>query len=169
MTELISPRVAAADFRRACGQFATGVTVVTMRAGEGVRGMTANSFTSVSLEPPLVLVSIGANNRTHALLEPGRRFVVNVLAVEQRTVADRFAGRQGDVQHAFDGVPHRLTDDGLPVLEDTLAALVCRVVAVHPAGDHSLFIGAVEESSVRAGASPLVFFAGHYTTPVSVA
>ena len=154
--------VTAGDFRRACGQFATGVTIVTVRDGDGARGMTANSFTSVSLDPPLVLVSIDRRNRTHRLLEIGVRFAVSVLAEEHRPWSDRFAGRHGDVQGQFEDVPHTLTAEGLPIIEGALASFVCRVVAVHPAGDHSLFIGQVEQLEGTPGARPLLFFGGTY-------
>jgi flavin reductase (DIM6/NTAB) family NADH-FMN oxidoreductase RutF len=151
------------DFRKACGQFATGVTVVTVRDGEGAHGMTANSFTSVSLEPPLVLVSVDRNRRTHDLLDTGDRFAVSVLAEEHRQWSDRFAGRQGEaIQRQFADVPHRLTDDGLPLLEGALASFVCRVVSIHPAGDHSLFVGLVEHLDYATDKSPLLFYTGGY-------
>ena len=149
------------DLRRACGQFATGVTIVTVRDGDGVRGMTANSFTSVSLEPPLVLVSIDLRNRTHQLVSDEGTFAVNVLAQEHRSWSDRFAGRHGDLQHQFDDVPHRLVD-GLPILEGAAAALVCEVTAVYPAGDHSLFIGQVKRLEWTPGSEPLLFHGGQY-------
>src|SRR5262245_37772474 len=130
------------DLRRACGQFATGVTIVTVRDGKGVRGMTANSFTSVSLDPPLVLVSIDLRNRTYQAVSKHGAFAVNILSQEHRQWSDRFAGRHGDIQHQFDDVPHRLVD-GLPILEGVAAALVCELKAVYPAGDHGLFVGEV--------------------------
>jgi flavin reductase (DIM6/NTAB) family NADH-FMN oxidoreductase RutF len=149
------------DFRKACGQFATGVTVVTVRDGEGTHGMTANSFTSVSLDPPLVLVSVDRARRTHDLLDVGDRFAVSVLADEHRHWSDRYAGRHGEaIQREFGDVPHRLTDDGLPLLEGALASFVCRVVSIHPAGDHSLFVGLVEHLEYAPGKTPLVFFTG---------
>ncbi len=150
------------EFRRACGQFATGVTVVTVRDGRGVRGMTANSFTSVSLDPPLVLVSIDRRNRTHELLESGGQFAVNVLAESHAEISDRFAGRHGPVQDVFDDLPHHLSSDGLPVIDGALASFICQLEAIHPAGDHSLFIGRVERIESAPGAAPLLFFAGGY-------
>jgi flavin reductase len=149
------------DLRRACGQFATGVTIVTVRDGDGVRGMTANSFTSVSLDPPLVLVSIDLKNRTHELVTEQGRFAVNVLTQEHQPWSDRFAGRHGDLQHQFDDVPHRLVD-GLPVLEGVAAALVCDLTAVYPAGDHSLFIGEVKRLEWAPDRAPLLFHGGQY-------
>ena len=150
------------ELRRACGQFATGVTVVTVRDGDGFRGMTANSFTSVSLDPPLVLVSIDRRNRTHELLSEGDPFVVNVLSRAQQCWSDRFAGRHGDVQHQFDDIPHTLSPDGVPIIAGAAATFSCRVEAIHPAGDHSLFIGRVERIDSTPGAAPLLFFAGKY-------
>jgi flavin reductase (DIM6/NTAB) family NADH-FMN oxidoreductase RutF len=153
------------DFRKACGQFATRVTVVTVRDGEGAHGMTANSFTSVSLEPPLVLVSVDRNRRTHDLLDVGDRFAVSVLADDHRPRSDRYARCHGEtIQCEFSDVPHRLTADGLPLLNGALASFVCRVVSIHPAGDHSLFIGHVEHLEYTHGQTPLLFFSGSYQT-----
>jgi flavin reductase (DIM6/NTAB) family NADH-FMN oxidoreductase RutF len=134
-----------------------------VRDGEGAHGMTANSFTSVSLEPPLVLVSVDRVRRTHDLLEVGDRFAVSVLADEHRLWSDRYAGRHGEtIQREFGDVPHRLTDDGLPLLDGALASFVCRVVSIYPAGDHSLFIGLVEHLEYTPGQPPLLFFSGSY-------
>jgi flavin reductase (DIM6/NTAB) family NADH-FMN oxidoreductase RutF len=149
------------DLRRACGQFATGVTVVTVTDGDGVRGMTANSFTSVSLDPPLVLVSIDLRNRTHELVRQNGRFAVNVLAQRHQPWSDRFAGRGGDHQHVFDDVPHRIVD-GVLILDGAPAVFVCRLVAVHAAGDHSLFLGEVEHLEYQPTQEPLLFFGGRY-------
>jgi len=150
------------DLRRACGQFATGVTVVTVRDGDGFRGMTANSFTSVSLDPPLVLVSVDRRNRTHELLSLGEPFAVNVLSQQQQHWSDRFAGRHGDIQHRFEDIPHTVSSTGVPILADSPASFSCRVVAIHEAGDHSLFIGQVEAIEGVPGAAPLLFFGGKY-------
>ena len=149
------------DFRRACGQFATGVTVVAAMDAGGPRGMTANSFTSVSLEPPMVMLAVSRERSLHRLLKLGRRFAVNVLAQEQTELADRFAGRGGAGRNPFAGVRHWLTPDGLPLIDGALAHLVCRLAAVHPAGDHDLFLREVEEVR-RSPGTPLVFFAGGY-------
>jgi flavin reductase (DIM6/NTAB) family NADH-FMN oxidoreductase RutF len=159
-----APRVVGpTDLRRAAGQFATGVTVVTVHDGDGVRGMTANSFISVSLEPPLILVSVIKRARTHRLLEvPGTRFAISVLAEQHRELSDRFAGRRGDVQSDFSVVPHWTTEDGLPVIEGALSWMVARVVAIHEAGDHSLFLGVVDDLGTEPGAPPLIFFAAGY-------
>ena len=156
------------ELRRACGQFATGVTVVTVCDGDGLRGMTANSFTSVSLDPPLILVSVDRRNRTHQLLPEGTPFVVNVLSQDHVQWSDRFAGRHGDQQHQFDDIPHTLSPEGVPIIADAPAALSCRVVAIHEAGDHSLFIGRVEAVEHTPVETPLLFFGGKYRALLAV-
>jgi flavin reductase (DIM6/NTAB) family NADH-FMN oxidoreductase RutF len=151
------------DLRRVAGQFATGVTVITMRDGDGVRGMTANSFTSLSLEPPLVMVSVDTRKRTHRLLaDVDTRFAVSILGESHREWADYFAGRRGDVQHIFDEVPHWLTEDGLPVIDNSIGWLIARVTAIYPAGDHSIFVGEVEELATGASEPGLLFFRAGY-------
>jgi flavin reductase (DIM6/NTAB) family NADH-FMN oxidoreductase RutF len=154
--------VSTLELRRACGQFATGVTVVTVCDGDGFRGMTASSFTSVSLDPPLVLISVDRRNRTHELLDVGEPFAVNILSQAQRCWSDRFAGRHGDIQHQFDDIPHTISATGVPILAKSPASFSCRVVAIHEAGDDSLFIGQVEEIASAPGTEPLLFFGGKY-------
>ena len=149
------------DLRHACGQFATGVTIVTVGDGNGARGMTANSFTSVSLDLPLISISIDVRNRTHQLVSEQGRFAINVLTREQRPWSDRFAGRYGDLQHRFDDVPHHLVD-GLPVFDGVAAVLICEVTAVYPAGDHSLFVGEVKRLEWSPDREPLLFHGGEY-------
>ena len=166
MTTLATPphaetTVTPADLRLAAGQFATGVTIVTVVGPQGPRGMTANSFTSVSLDPPLVLVSIDLRRNTHALLEQAERFAINVLATDHILFSNRFASQKNDSKYEFTDLPHRLTVDGLPLLDGALAQFVCRRWAVYPGGDHKLFVGLVEEVHATSGA-PLLYFAGQY-------
>jgi flavin reductase (DIM6/NTAB) family NADH-FMN oxidoreductase RutF len=147
----------AVAFRRTLGMFATGVTVLTTRAGEQVHGMTANAFMSVSLQPPLVLVSIDRRARMGALLHEGRRFGVNVLEAHQTGLSDRFAGRaRDDVAEARFEVVH-----DTPLIEGALAHLVARVVRSYWGGDHSLFLGHVEYARYGEG-EPLLFHGGRY-------
>src|ERR1700691_2632695 len=127
------------QFRAACGKFATGVTVVTVHEGQAARGMTANSFSSISLNPPLIAVSIDQCNRTHDLLQIGDQFVVNVLASTQTEISARYAGCDDSAHTTFDDIPHHLTPSGLPLLDNALAHFICRVNTVYAAGDHSLF------------------------------
>ncbi len=157
----------AADFRRAMGQFVTGVTVVTVEhhptSGERqVRGMTANSFTSVSLKPPLVLVCVDERAKILPLLRKSRRFGVSVLTPEQEALSEYFAsGEQSRVRESRLDIRYLWTDSGIPVIENTLAQFACRVAATHAAGDHTIFVGEVESASLRTG-EPLLFFRGKY-------
>ena len=147
----------AAAFRRTLGMFATGVTVITTQAGEQVHGMTANAFMSVSLRPPLVVISVDRRARMHALLHEGRRYGISVLADEQRALSDRFAGRtaEGTEEVEFD-VVHET-----PLVRGALAHLVARVVRSNWGGDHSLFVGQVEYARYGEG-QPLLFQGGRY-------
>lgn len=150
------------EFRSTMGLFATGVTVVTARVGQQVRGMTANSFTSVSLHPPLLLICVDRSASMHPLLEVADAFVVNILAADQRPVSDAFA-RRGDHDDAMGGMPYRAGALGAPILDGVLAWAECRVEARHAAGDHTIIVGRVEGLSVeRPGVDPLLFFSGGY-------
>jgi flavin reductase (DIM6/NTAB) family NADH-FMN oxidoreductase RutF len=144
-------------FRRTLGMFATGVTVLTALKGESVHGMTANAFMSVSLQPPLVLVSIDRRARMSGLLHEGTRFGVNVLEASQASLSDHFAGRaaEGDPEPLFE-----LVHD-TPLVEGALAHLVARVVRSYWGGDHSLFLGQVEFARYGTG-EPLLFHGGRY-------
>jgi flavin reductase (DIM6/NTAB) family NADH-FMN oxidoreductase RutF len=147
------------EFRTALRCFAAGVTVVTTRDREGrPSGLTASAFTSVSLDPPLVLVCVDHAATAHPDFRTRGWFAVNVLRREQEALSRRFALTGGD---KFDGVPCHDGRAGLPLLDDTLATLECRIVAAHEAGDHTIFIGQVEAASVAAG-RPLVYFHGAY-------
>ena len=144
-------------FRRTLGMFATGVTVLTTRVGEQVHGMTANAFMSVSLQPPLVLISIDRRARMGALLHEGTRFGVSVLEAKQTGLSDRFAGRVADeLPEATFEVIHET-----PLVEGALAHLVARVVRSYWGGDHSLFLGQVEFARYGDG-RPLLFHGGRY-------
>jgi flavin reductase (DIM6/NTAB) family NADH-FMN oxidoreductase RutF len=147
----------AAEFRRVLGRFATGVTVITVAVGDQVHGMTANAFMSVSLRPPLVLISVDRRARTHALLHEGRPYGVSVLASDQDALSDHYAGRRGGAQpeHRFELVHET------PLVEGALAHVVARIVRSYWGGDHSLFLGQVEYARYGEG-RPLLFHAGHY-------
>ena len=151
------------EFRSALGSFATGVTVITVDSEGEVHGMTANAFSSVSLDPPLVLVCVDHRARTHAHLHARKRFGVNVLAEDQRIISEYYARPAQDHRHAeaeagahFDRTAH-----GTPVLNGALAYLECRLHSAQDAGDHTIFIAEVEEVVVRAG-DPLLYYRGGY-------
>jgi len=140
------------------GRFASGVTIVTTVRDGVVSGMTANSFVSVSLEPQLVLVSLAHSSRMRDLLQETGRYAVSVLAEEQEPLSRHFAGL---AHHAVEPVFEWRAE--LPLVEGALAHLCCRVVDAHPAGDHMLYVGEVEDLAYREG-RPLLFYAGSYRT-----
>jgi flavin reductase (DIM6/NTAB) family NADH-FMN oxidoreductase RutF len=148
---------AARELRNVMGRFATGVTVVTTTHRDTIHGMTANAFLSVSLRPPLVLVSLGRCRMSEMLPRTGR-YGVSVLASDQEQYAAHFAG-----QRVADEEPRFVWDKDLPLLEGALAHVGCRVVDVHPAGDHVLWIGEVEHLYHREG-EPLLFYTGRFGT-----
>lgn len=147
------------DFRAACGSFATGIAVITARSAEGeLVGFTANSFASVSLDPPLVLFSLGREANCLASFEAAGHFVINILAEEQRALSQRFADPAGD---KWEGVAFECWTTGAPILTGTLASLECRTEAVLDGGDHRVFLGRVVRLASREG-RPLIFLRGAY-------
>lgn len=154
--------LSSADFRRAMGCFATGVTIITVDLDGEVHGMTANAFASVSLDPPLVLVCVDHSTRTHAHLHERKRFGVNVLCENQRSISDFYANPDrherdaGGAGARFDRTAH-----GTPMLQGALAYLECRLDSAREAGDHTIFIAEVEDVVVREG-DPLLFHRGKY-------
>jgi flavin reductase (DIM6/NTAB) family NADH-FMN oxidoreductase RutF len=151
-------------FRRVMGQFATGVTLVTTRLGSEVHGLTANAVCSVSLEPLLVLVCVDHSADSHPLLEKSGVFAVNVLSHEQEELSRLFAGPTEEKAGRLEAIGYRTAVTGAPIIEGCLAYLDCRIVAAHPAGDHTIFVGQVEQAEVSEDGPPLVFFRGRYTT-----
>jgi flavin reductase (DIM6/NTAB) family NADH-FMN oxidoreductase RutF len=151
--------VASAEFRRVCGRFATGLTVATVLDAQGQpHGLTVNSFASVSLEPPLVLVCLGREVSVLDAFDAVGFFGINMLAAGQRDLAERFARHGLD---RFAGVPWRRGVTGAPLLEGVLATVECAVHQRIPAGDHEILLGEALHSTVAEG-SPLVFFASNY-------
>lgn len=156
------PVVAPAAFRGAMGSFATGVTIVTACDAHGVPvGLTANSFNSVSLSPPLVLWSLAVAARSMMVFRHATHFTVNVLAADQRPLAERFASRVAD---RFEGLAHHAGLHGCPVIEGAAAVFECRSRNRHEEGDHMVFIGEVLRCSHRPDVQPLVYHQGAYVT-----
>lgn len=151
------------DFRQAMGAFATGVTIITVDLDGEVHGMTANAFTSVSLDPMLVLVCVDHSTRTHAHLHAKKRFGINVLCEDQRAISEYYARPERTHEHAESeaGARFERTRHGTPMLCGALAYLECRLESVQEAGDHSIFIAEVEDVVLREG-DPLLFFRGKY-------
>jgi flavin reductase (DIM6/NTAB) family NADH-FMN oxidoreductase RutF len=156
------PSFSAQEFRAALGMFATGVTIVTARTADGqVIGLTANSFNSVSLTPPLVLWSLSRAAASMAVFSAGSHYAINVLAAEQKPLAERFGARGAD---RWSGVAFDQGAGGAPLLHGAAATFECFNRSRYEEGDHVIFIGEVERCSHRAGASPLLFHGGRYYT-----
>jgi flavin reductase (DIM6/NTAB) family NADH-FMN oxidoreductase RutF len=151
------------EFRKAMGSFATGVTVITVDYEGEVHGMTANAFSSVSLDPLLILVCVDHKARTHAHLHAKKRFGVNVLAENQRDISEYYARPTATHRQAEQEAGARFdrTAHGTPVLHGALAYLECRLHTAQDAGDHTIFIAEVEDIVVRDG-EPLLYFRGQY-------
>jgi flavin reductase (DIM6/NTAB) family NADH-FMN oxidoreductase RutF len=143
--------------RRTLGMFATGVTVITTLKGEQVHGMTANAFMSVSLEPPLVLISVDRGTKMCGLLHEGIHYGVSVLCATQAALSDRFAGRPGEDLPE----PRFALVRDTPLVDGALAHFVARVEKSYWGGDHSLFLGRVEYARQNPG-TPLLFHGGRY-------
>jgi flavin reductase len=155
--------VSQAEFRKALACFATGITVITLDSENEVHGMTANAFTSVSLDPMLVLVCVDQRARTHAHLHAKKRFGVNILAEDQLPISEYYARptRTHDRAAEEAGAAFKRTSHGTPVLCGALAYLECRLHSAQDAGDHTIFIAEVEEVVVHEG-KPLLFFESKY-------
>ncbi len=142
------------------------MTVVTAFDAEGrPTGLTASSFASVSLDPPLVLICVAHKAQSYPAIQAGGKFAVNVLGRDQEAVSRRFASSTLSGPEKFEGIDYRQGALGLPLLKDALAELECRVVHAYPGGDHTIFVARVEagDSRADAGLEPLVYYRGQYS------
>ena len=145
------------SFREALARLPAGVVVLSTKEGDGFRGLTATSFTSLSLDPPLVLVCLDQQSLTRVALRAHGAFNASVLAREHVFLAERFSGQAPAVDRSWHEVRHRLGGNGLPILEGALAWLECTVDDIHPGGDHEIVIGRVGACGVGPG-DPLVLW-----------
>jgi flavin reductase (DIM6/NTAB) family NADH-FMN oxidoreductase RutF len=160
-----SPGFDSKDLRKAFSKFGTGVTVMTAVASDGtLAGVTANSFNTVSMEPPIVLWSLALTSPSLRVFRDAGHFVVNVLCLQQRALSQRFSKANLD---KFAGVPLRHTEYGAPVLSDCAATLECSVVSEQTVGDHVLFLGQVKRYEY-ASVEPLLFFNGKYVQLIDI-
>lgn len=147
-------------FRSVLGRFASGITVVTTRDSAGRdAGLTVSAFSSVSLHPPLIQVCVDQAASVHGVLAASEHFGVSMLAAEQEALSRRFSTVES--MHRFEGIGFSRGERGVVLLDDALAHLECRLVAAHPAGDHTIFVGEVERASARS-ARPLLYYRGGY-------
>jgi flavin reductase (DIM6/NTAB) family NADH-FMN oxidoreductase RutF len=156
------PTFGADDFRAALAMFATGVTIVTARGVDGAPiGLTANSFNSVSIEPPLVLWSLSRQAGSMPGFARGSHYAINILAADQLALAERFASKALD---RFDGVACSIGAGGAPLIDGAAATFECFNRSRYEEGDHVIFVGEVERCARREGAQPLIFHGGKYFT-----
>ena len=156
------PSFSGDDFRAALAMFATGVTIVTARSAGGAPiGLTANSFNSVSVDPPLVLWSLSRLAGSMPSFARGSHYAINILAADQRALAERFASK--DLER-FEGVAFQPGTSGAPLLDGAAAVFECFNRSRYEEGDHVIFVGEVESCARREGAHPLIFHGGRYFT-----
>ena len=157
MTSDTSGCIEARAFRNALGKYATGVAIVTCDCAHGPLGMTANSFASVSLEPPLVLWSPAKASKRFAAFESAAHFAIHVLDENQRHFCEAFASEGSN----FSSVDWQVSDKGVPLIANTLARFECERYDVHDGGDHAIIVGKVTKAAFREG-NPLVFAGGRF-------
>lgn len=145
-------------FRDAMARFATGLCVITMRVGDEVNGMTATAVSSVSLQPPLVLICIDVKNRSRDLVRQSGAFAINVLADSQTELSDLFAQPGTEKARRLAELTTETAVTGAPIIPDCLAYLDCEVVDETEAGDHTIFIGEVKKAEVRRDGEPLLWY-----------
>jgi flavin reductase (DIM6/NTAB) family NADH-FMN oxidoreductase RutF len=146
------------ELRQAMRLWATGVTIVTVRSRGVKHGMTVSSFTSVSLDPPTVSISLEQNTRTHELITEAGAFGITFLSSEQQSLSERFAGQIGDRMDRFEGLETWILETGAPFLNGGLAYLDCKVHSMQPFGSNTLIIGGVVAAKTGNGRSPLLYF-----------
>ncbi|MHB1627458.1 MAG: flavin reductase family protein [Bacilli bacterium] len=153
--------ISSQEFRTAMGLFATGVTVVTTMGNDRdhVHGMTANAFASVSLDPPLILVSVDRRAECHALVLENRGFAVNILREDQESVSRQFAGKAD--RSLFDSSQFEWAGD-IPVIARCLCSIACTLWADYDGGDHTLFVGRVQSLQIHDANNPLLYFRSGY-------
>ncbi len=148
------------DFRAAMRRYPTGVTIVTTVVDGALKGFTANAFSSVSADPPMVLICVNRSARTHPLISQAGRFCVNVLRLEQQTLAEKFSSQ--DHTSPFDGEAFRAGASGSPIFDGSLAYFDCELAEEHTAGTHTIFLGKVVECGASETGEPLGYFDGAY-------
>ena len=157
-----APSFSRHEFRSSLAMFATGVTIVTARTPEGeLLGLTANSFNSVSMNPPLVLWSLSRAASSMAALSTGSHYAINILASDQKELAERFAGTKDE---RWKAVAFTESTSGLPLLDGAAASFECFNRSRYEEGDHVIFVGEVERCQHRVGAAPLLFHGGRFYT-----
>ena len=152
-----------AGLKQAMRIYPQGVSVATTAAAEAPSGITVSSFTSVSLEPPLVLISIAKSSALHEVFRDAKAYAINFLADDQKSVSDRFAGRTS-ARDRFEGIKFAKGVTGSPIIAGVRAVLECRAWQVYDGGDHTILVGEVVSSKTFNSKRPLVYYSQQYTT-----
>ena len=162
--QVLSVPIDSKFFRHVMRKFATGVTVLTVRDGDALHGMTANAFASVSLSPTLILICIEKGNTTHAFVSRSGNFAMNILSATQEMLARRFAKQLVVTADPFDDLLYHSAVTGAPIFDECIAYVDCHVIAAHDAGDHTIFVGHVEAAGFGSAIdqTPLIWFNGAY-------
>jgi flavin reductase len=151
------------ELRRIFGSFATGVTIVTCRVGDRKHGITVNSFTSLSLDPPLVLICIDRRAIAWEMIPQAGSFAVNILSEHQRALCDYFAKRlAADPDNEFADIPHESGLSGAPIVDGAIAVFECRLTQSYPGGDHDIYVGEILLARVLSDERPLIFHRGRF-------
>jgi flavin reductase (DIM6/NTAB) family NADH-FMN oxidoreductase RutF len=150
------------DLRQAMRNWATGVTIVSARYGEIQHGMTVSSFTSVSLSPPFLLISLEQVTKTHHLVSSSGYFGISLLAAHQKEISDRFAGRHNELSNRFEGIQIFHMVSGTPLISDSLSVFDCKTISSIPSGTHTIFIGEVLAARQLNHGLPLIYFDRDY-------
>lgn len=156
--EAPQPAIDSDSFRRVMRALAGTVTVISTESEGGLYGFTATAVCSICAEPPTLMIAVNRTARTHAHIARKSAFAVNIMAEDQKNVAESFGKKADDV---FDTVPHRISENGVPVIEGAAATIECRVDQVLDIGTHSLFFGRIERAQAS-GKSPLIYYDGQY-------
>jgi 3-hydroxy-9,10-secoandrosta-1,3,5(10)-triene-9,17-dione monooxygenase reductase component len=151
-------------FRQVAGSFASGVTVITTGAEGKFHGMTASAFTSLSIDPTLIIVCVDRLAETYNAMHAAGRFNVNILAADQEHLSRTFASKDSPHAHGLVGIDYKLGELGLPILDGALAFLECRIREELEGGDHIIFVGEVDNAGIGEIEAPLLYFRGRYRT-----
>ena len=155
-------------FKSAMSCFASGVTVITTSYQEQLHGMTASSFCSLSLEPPLVLVCVANQARSHAMISKSGVFAVNILDADQLEWGKRFAGMLPGIEDRFAGIAYKVALTDSPILPGTLSWVDCKLRHSYQGGDHTIFVGEVVAGGVREAGEPLLYFNRAWHEPAAI-
>lgn len=153
------------DFKNCLARFASGVTVVTYKDGEEMGGITVSSFTSLSMDPPLVLFNLNRASHSHSVIQSGKGFAIHILSADQEEISNGFASSKVNKHEFLHSIGYDLDGD-VPIFGDCLAVLLCEKEVIYDGGDHSIVVARVKTTRVREGLAPLLYYnRGYHRLP----